>query len=208
MNQANDASIISLSEAIIILEVTLSVAMKNGPILITSFCPWRVHQRSNSSDDLIAALYERGRLPADAIWLRQVPVSFALAPIYVTNEIARLRPRLVICCGMAEKRPYLSIERQAKAPLQTLQTPANVSALLAGTLLSDISDDAGSYVCNHLYYSVLKFINDARWETVSLFIHVPVLSCENKGLVLNDFVHIVSKLAAFRENEDAIISLR
>lgn len=182
--------------------------MKHGPVLITSFRPWRVHQRSNSSDDLIAELYESGRLPADAVWLRQVPVSFALAPMRVINEIGRLRPRLVICCGMAEKRPHLSIERQAKAPLQTLQTPVNVSALLAGTLLSDVSDDAGSYVCNHLYYRVLKFINDARWQTVGIFIHVPVLSRENKRLILNDFIHIASKLAAFKENEGALVPLQ
>lgn len=184
--------------------------MKNGPILITSFRPWRVHQRSNSSDDLVAELHESGRLPADAVWLRQVPVSFALAPVRVINEIGRLRPRVVICCGMAEKRPYLSIERQAieysfKEPLQTLQTSVNVLALRVGTLLSEVSDDAGRYVCNHLYYSVLKFIDEASWETVGVFIHIPILSRENKGLILNDFIHIVSKLAEFREDRGAII---
>lgn len=179
--------------------------MKNGPVLITSFRPWRVHQCSNSSDDLVAELYESGRLPADAVWLRQVPVSFALAPVRVINEIGRLRPRVVICCGMAEERPHLSIERQARGPLQTLQTSVNASALLAGTLLSEVSSDAGSYVCNHLYYSVLKFIEEASWETVGVFIHIPVLSRQNKKLIINDFIRIVSKLAEFREDRDAII---
>ena len=184
--------------------------MKNGPVLITSFRPWQVHQRSNSSDDLVAELHESGRLPADAVWLRQVPVSFALAPVHVINEIGRLRPRVVICCGMAEKRPHLSIERQAieyslKGPLRSLQTSVNVSALLAGTLLSEVSDDAGSYVCNHLYYSVLKFIDEASWETVGVFIHIPVLSRENRGPIISDFIRIVSKLAEFREDRNAII---
>ena len=179
--------------------------MKNGPVLITSFRPWRVYQRSNSSDDLVAELHQSGELPADAVWLRQVPVSSALAPVQVINEIGRLRPRMVICCGMAENRPHLSIERQARAPLQTLQTSVDVSALLAGTSLSDVSDDAGSYVCNHLYYSVLEFIDKTRWETAGLFIHIPILSRENKELILNDFIHIVSKLAEFREDRGAII---
>lgn len=111
---------------------------------------------------------------------------------------------------MAEKRPHLSIERQAieysfKGPLQTLQTSVNVSALVAGTLLSEVSNDAGSYVCNHLYYSVLKHIDDTSWETAGVFIHIPVLSRENKGFIINDFIHIVSKLAEFREDRSAII---
>ena len=189
--------------------------MKSGPVLITSFRPWRVHQRSNSSNDLVAELYGSGRLPVDTVWLAQVPLSFAIAPLHVISEIARLRPRVVICCGMAEHRPFLSIERQAtgflvdkqgfhdrkpmrlaKLPLLTLQTSVEVSALLSGTLLSKTSDDAGSYVCNHLYYSVLRFIEQANWPTRAVFIHVPLLTAPNKRLILDDFVAIASKLAA------------
>jgi pyroglutamyl-peptidase len=175
--------------------------MRNGPVLITSFRPWRVHQRSNSSHDLVAELYaSKNRLPADTVWLPQVPVSFELAPIRVINKIGWLRPRVVICCGMAENRAVLSIERQAKrslsqGPLLSLQTSAAVGSLLSGTRLSEISEDAGSYVCNHLYYSVLKFIDQANWPTVAIFIHIPLLSAANKKLILDDFVAIAAQLA-------------
>jgi pyroglutamyl-peptidase len=191
--------------------------MKNGPVLITSFRPWRVHQRSNSSNDLVAELHAGGRLPVDTVWLAQVPVNFAIAPIRVISEIARLRPRVVICCGMAENRAVLSIERQATGrqsekrqvkelhekrsmrpanlPPLTLQTSVKVSALLSGTLLSEPSDDAGSYVCNHLYYRVLKFIDQTNWPTRAIFIHIPLLTAHNKRLILDDFVAIASQLA-------------
>jgi pyroglutamyl-peptidase len=182
--------------------------MRNGPILITSFQPWRAHQRSNSSHDLLAELYACDRLPTHSVWLPQVPVSFAMAPMYVITEIARLRPRLVICCGMAENRPGLSVERQAKKSIHpadtacvsktspiTLQTSVKVSDLLAGTLLSDVSEDAGSYVCNHLYYNVLRFVGQVNWPTKVIFIHVPCLNLANRRLILDDFVTIVTKLS-------------
>ncbi|MGC1308503.1 MAG: peptidase C15 [Phormidesmis sp.] len=162
---------------------------------MTSFQPWRAHQPSNSSDDLLRELHRQNRLPADAIWIRQVPVSFELAPVRVISAIHQHRPDSIICCGMAENRPFLSIEQWAKGPGQPLQTSVELSALLTGTWLSEISNDAGTYVCNHLYYSVLNFISHAGLDIPALFIHVPVLSCANQTLILNDFEHVVFKMA-------------
>lgn len=36
-----------------------------------------------------------------------------------------------------------------------------------------ISDDAGSYVCNHIYYRALRAIDEARLRTACLFVHLP-----------------------------------
>lgn len=183
--------------------------LNRAPILITSFRPWKAHQVSNSSDDLLAALHHQ--LVPQSIWLRQVPVSFQMAPILVTNEIYRLRPRLVICCGMAEGRSRLALEAQAKwRPKQrakqqdnaqsndspkTLTTSLNLSSLLTNTRLSEISYDAGDYVCNHLYYNTLEFIKKTSLNTTVLFIHIPVLSSKNKKIIMTDFLHIYSKLS-------------
>ncbi len=181
--------------------------MQKGPILITSFRSWRAHQRSNSSDDLIAALWSSDRLPTDTIWLRQVAVNFELAPIQVISEIYRKRPRIVICCGMAEKRAALSLEAQAKAQIDQpdpgnchrLKTAIDLSTLLTSTYLSEVSQDAGHYVCNHLYYRVLRFVNNKNFspdlKTVALFVHVPVLTAENRRFVLHDFGMITARLA-------------
>ncbi len=177
--------------------------MKTGPVLITSFLPWRAHQQSNSSDDLVTELHALGKLPADAHLLRQVPVSFQLAPTQVIGEIQRLRPRLVICCGMAESRSCLSLERQAKAAGQTLRTSIDLSSLMTETTLTEISDDAGSFVCNHLYYSVLDFVDKADWDMVAVFVHVPVLTSENRLGILNDFEAIAHKLTRCLDQESA-----
>ncbi|MEL7333791.1 MAG: peptidase C15 [Cyanobacteria bacterium J06560_2] len=170
--------------------------MAPGPLLITSFQPWRSHQLSNSSDDLIAALQSDNRLPEDCIWSRNVPVSFELAPIRVISEVCKYRPRAVVCCGMAERRAYLSVERQAVRGENCLITSANVTRLLQKTQLSVVSEDAGSYVCNALYYSVLESIERYKLPTAAIFVHVPILSAERKRPVLEDFMEIVSALAS------------
>lgn len=154
-------------------------------------------------------------MPPDAVWLRHVPVSFALAPVRVESEIMRLRPRAVICCGMAEKRQRLSIERQAKrfpqkydvpngnapAPVadeqvSILQTTMDVRRLMTGTVLSEVSEDAGAYVCNDLYYNVLKLVDQVSWEMAGVFIHIPVVNPNNKTFLLQDFFKIVSQISA------------
>ncbi len=172
--------------------------MTSGPILITSFQPWRSHQKTNSSDDLIEAIAAHKQLPKDIIWLRQLPVNFQTASIRVISEMQRLRPRAVICCGMAESRAYLSIESQAKGRskgrFSVLKTPANIADLMTDTVLSEVSNDAGSYVCNRLYYDVLQFIQKSNWETIGLFVHVPIVSEENKPYLLNDFATVVRKI--------------
>ncbi len=51
-------------------------------------------------------------------------------------------------------------------------------SLLAKALSSDfnvkISEDAGKYLCNHLYYCGLKYIKDNNLKTKIIFIHIPM----------------------------------
>ncbi|MBE9064420.1 peptidase C15 [cf. Phormidesmis sp. LEGE 11477] len=163
-------------------------------ILITSFVPWLAHQKSNSSDDLIAMIQSQHKLPVNSVWLRHVPVCFDLAPALVIPELQRLRPRVVVCCGMAENRPCLSVEKQAVGKEQTLQTAVDVQTLLENTLQSEVSYDAGRYVCNHLYYQVLAAIEAAKLDTIAIFVHVPILTDENRAVMLSDFLQIASAL--------------
>ena len=169
--------------------------MNPSPLLITSFQPWRAHQSTNTSDDLIAALQSDGKLPNNSIWLRNIPVSFDLAPIRVISELCRYRPHAVICCGMAENRPYLSIEQRAIRAGQQLQTSVNLQKLLQQTLLSEISYNSCNYVGNALYYSVLASIQKYKLPTVAIFAHIPILKGEGRRLVLSDFSKIAEQLA-------------
>lgn len=40
-----------------------------------------------------------------------------------------------------------------------------------------ISNDAGAYLCNNLYFHGLKYIDDNSLRTKMLFIHIPEINC-------------------------------
>lgn len=164
------------------------------PILITSFAPWRAHQRSNASDNLLTYMAQRQMLPGGAVLMRQIPVSFQLAPCQVIAQMVALQSPIVICCGMAESRHHLELELNAKRHDQVLQTDLNLSQLQQGTCLTRVSQCAGDYVCNHLYFELLAFISQRRWPSQALFIHIPPLTDHNCDWLAADMALILQRL--------------
>jgi len=167
-------------------------------LLITSFDIWQSHHRSNSSDDLLATLGDRQLLPAKTHLLRRLPVHFDLAPQRVIQAIEQWQPRHIICCGMAEKRRHLEIESTAKSPQEVLHTSVDLERLTANLSHTQISHDAGNFVCNHLYYSVLKHLRQRRLTSQCLFVHVPLLTDENLSPCVHDFSSLLQELSASR----------
>jgi pyroglutamyl-peptidase len=157
-------------------------------ILLTSFTTWLAHQKSNSSDDLLQAISERSHYH----YLRSIPVDFDLAPKVVIAEIQAINPEVIVCCGMAESRQKLSIESNGKFQGEVLRSPLNLDKLLERAITTEISHDAGDYVCNYLYYSVLKYL--ARSHQACVFVHVPVLTPENQRAIVADFLQILDRI--------------
>ncbi|ASC72211.1 Pyrrolidone-carboxylate peptidase [Halomicronema hongdechloris C2206] len=164
------------------------------PILITSFAPWQAHQLSNSSDDLLMYLHRQRGLPANVTMLRHLPVNYELAPAIVMAKLLELCPRLILCCGMAESRPCLSLEQTGRWQQTVLYTSLDLTRLVRDTRVTQISDHAGNYVCNYLYFRLLDFIQRQRWPTLALFIHVPVLTSANRAILAADFALILRRL--------------
>ena len=162
--------------------------MATAPILITSFRPWKAHQITNTSDVLLQRV--RARLPYNAVALRWLPVNFDLAPMQVLAHIVQYRPKVVICCGMAEKRNTLTLEQWGTYQDQRLATPINLPTLTAKTVHTRISYDAGNFVCNRLYYRVLDHLQQ-RAGTAALFVHVPLITPANQAVIEFDFLKIV-----------------
>lgn len=163
-------------------------------ILLTSFDCWEAHHTSNASDDLIAAMAQQNLFAA---WhgklslLRKLPVDFHLAPQYVIAQIDALQPDLIICCGMAESRSLLTVESNGKHQSNVLQTTVDIDQLVEDLGFTKASHDAGNFVCNYLYYSVLKHIRDRCLNCQCLFVHVPILNKMNLAPVLKDFLAIL-----------------
>lgn len=162
-------------------------------LLFTSFQTWRSHQKSNSSDDLLQILIDRGLL-TEHYFLRQIPVDFAIAPTQTIAKIEELQPDHIVCCGMAETRSVLSLESNGKCKTEILKTRFDLEALISGTASTEISHDAGDFVCNHLYYSVLKYLEQTRSDRACLFVHVPVLTTHNLDVVVQDFLAVVDRI--------------
>ncbi|WP_071992319.1 hypothetical protein [Leptolyngbya sp. PCC 6406] len=172
-------------------------------ILLTSFAPWRAHQKSNASDDLLEVVANHPRRPQNMAFLRKLPVHFDLAPMWVMAEIFALRPDVVVCCGMAEARALLTLEqfgRQREGEKSSLrghrrlQTGLNLPVLAHNLALTAISRDAGNYVCNHLYYRLLESLPTALPHCQGLFVHVPRLHYRVRPWLLMDFLTVLERL--------------
>lgn len=160
-------------------------------ILFTSFTTWLPHQKSNSSDDLLQEIQIAGDRNS---FLRQLPVDIELASKSVISKIAELQPDIIICCGMAESRSQLTIEAKASDQDDILNTQVDLLSLIAGIDGIEISYDAGKFVCEGLYYSVLKHLQTSPLSTHCIFAHIPILSPDNLTAVKNSFLTVVQRL--------------
>ncbi|MCY7385219.1 MAG: peptidase C15 [Microcoleus sp. CAN_BIN18] len=163
-------------------------------ILLTSFNTWLPHQKSNSSDDLLAKISQIIYLPDSLSFLRKLPVDAQEAPNLAIAQINQIQPDTIICCGMAESRQKLTVESCACCETDMLKTAVNLEPLIADLATTEISHEAGKYVCEALYYAVLKHICDAQLATKCIFVHVPILTDENLDKIVTDFVLIMRRL--------------
>jgi pyroglutamyl-peptidase len=160
-------------------------------ILFTSFTTWLPHQKSNSSDDLLQEILN---LHAGDSFLRQLPVDIELASNLVITKIAELQPDIIICCGMAESRSQLTIEAEARNSVMILNTQVNLPRLIAGIEGIEISHDAGKFVCEGLYYSILKYLQSSKSSSHCIFVHIPILSQDNLADIKRSFLTIAQRL--------------
>jgi pyroglutamyl-peptidase len=168
-------------------------------ILLTSFDTWLSHQKSNSSDDLLAKISRIQSLPDSLTFLRKLPVDFQEAPNLAIAQINQIQPETIICCGMAESRQKLTVESCACCDTDILKTKVYLEPLVADLATTEISHEAGKYVCEALYYAILKHLGDSQLSTKCIFVHVPILTAENSDQIVADFLLIIRRLTTRRD---------
>ena len=168
------------------------------PVLVTGFEPFG-GEPENASQAAVLALGAQviaGR-PVIATIL---PCVFGEAIRTLQEQIDRTDPELVICVGQAGGRPGISLERIAvnlddariadnagaqpidrpivddgpAAYWSTLPVKAIASALVASGINADVSHSAGTFVCNHTFYGLMRALAH-RNSVRGGFIHVPYL---------------------------------
>lgn len=170
-------------------------------ILLTAFVPFGGHAE-NPSELVLQQLPDTlGGVNLVKVLL---PVTFCGCASKLLEAFDREKPDAVLCLGLAASREALTPERVAinvdDAPIadndsfmpadlpivpdgpaayfSTLPIKAMRDAIRATGLPSEISDTAGTYVCNHLMYSVLHRAAGCTPDVRAGFIHLPMWDAE------------------------------
>ena len=178
------------------------MASRPTKILLTSFRPWLDHHQSNSSDDLLE-LIQGFKLPqVELIFLRRLIVDKSLASQKVIAAIVKHQPDLVLCCGMAESYKKLTLESQAFHEDKHYKTSLKLTKICAYLFQTEISHDAGKFVCEGLYFHVLQYLAQNQLKTPAAFVHVPRLNENNQTILLKDFQSLIIELGQNLEEYD------
>jgi pyroglutamyl-peptidase len=178
-------------------------------ILLTSFHTWKASQPSNASDDLLHHVLQDSAYtrPHAIHTLRQIPVDFQHAPVQVIAQIQEVQPDLILLCGMAASRKLLNLEHQAIAGRHVRTTSLDLREIRKGLSYTRVSKNAGRFVCNGLYYSVLSYLQMHQLEIPCLFVHVPVLTSDNITPILKDFQALLDRILISIQKTEACLSL-
>ena len=164
-------------------------------LLLTSFQTWLPHQNSNSSNDLLEIIEKSVDLDR-YVFLRKLPVDTKTAAKKVIEAIEAVKPKCVVCCGMAESRSHLSVESNATCDRDCCFTQIDLTKLITRTNNTKISHDAGKFVCEGLYYQILNYLETNNLDTSCVFVHVPRLKADNIKAIEQDFMAIIDFLDA------------
>lgn len=96
----------------------------------------------------------------------------ATTPVIETRASNRCAPDLVDAGG-----DLPAGNRDGTEHLEgTCDSQALGRRLAEAGIRAELSDDAGSYVCNHLYYNALRMVKVRQMQTRALFLHLPALT--------------------------------
>ncbi|AZZ37239.1 hypothetical protein CIK05_10720 [Bdellovibrio sp. qaytius] len=166
-------------------------------ILVTGFKPF-LSEKINPSELLV----EKLKVDSQDLVTQILPTEFERAFLELQKTIEQVNPKFIIMFGQAGGRPNVCLEKialnwnQTKSADESKYVPTvgrigdgelalmstfavdDLSAFLADRRLkTETSFSAGTFVCNNLYFKVLK-----NYPLIqSIFVHVPFLP--EQGLV-------------------------
>lgn len=172
-------------------------------VLLTGFEPFN-GASINPAWEAVRAL-EGWSGEAFRVEVRQLPCVFIEANRALAAMVDELAPHVVIAVGQAGGRPEISVERVAinvddasivdnagaqpvdrpidadgpAAYFTTLPIKSMVAAMRAAGLRSAVSQTAGTFVCNHVFYGLMH--HTAGRAVKAGFIHVPFLPEQVEG---------------------------
>lgn len=178
-----------------------ALSLRAPKVLVTGFDPFG-GDSLNPSWQAAQALHAR-QIAAHRVVAAQLPTVFGRSLTVLGALVREHRPALVICLGLAAGRGAISIERVAinvsdaripdnignqpideaiieggpAAYFSTLPIKAMRAAINAKGLPAEVSQTAGTFVCNHVFYGLMHLLATGRGlkRARGGFIHVPML---------------------------------
>lgn len=173
-------------------------------ILLTGFTPF-AGESLNSSFEVIKSI--PNMIGQNEVIIEKIPTIFDQCFESAQRAIDKYLPDFVINVGQMSHRSAILIERvainmdDASIPDNIGQCPQDktivdsgqpayfstlpIKKLISGMtnlgLPCEISNSAGTYVCNHLMYRVLHYIHVSGLPIKAGFVHVPLLTEQIKG---------------------------
>ena len=167
-------------------------------VLITGFDPFG-GEKINPAWEAVRALPDN--IDGIEVVKLQIPTVFKKSAKKLFENIDSVKPDVVICVGQAGGRYEFSVERVAinvddgripdndgyqpvdspvfedgeNAYFSTLPIKAIVEEVKKVGIPSAVSNTAGTYVCNHIMYSLLYYLNKNNLNIKGGFIHVPFI---------------------------------
>jgi pyroglutamyl-peptidase len=167
-------------------------------VLVTGFEPFDGESVNPSA--LAAELLDGRQIAGRRVTGIVLPCVFGKSLASLRREIRRLDPELIICAGQWGGRAEIAVERLAinivAAPIpdnegnqpfarpvsrtgplacrSTMPVEAIVTALRDAKLPAIISNCAGTFVCNYVFYGLMRMLGRSR-TCRGGFIHVPYL---------------------------------
>lgn len=171
----------------------------------------------------------RGLSLAGGLFTRVLDTSYRSAELQIVELLEILHPDVLLMFGVAQGSQRLRIERRAinrdhagipdnsgelridhqidpyGAPEFSSTFPAEqlLQVLRTACIPADLSDDAGTFVCNHTLYSALRHIITFELPTKCGFIHIPLPADMSPGkrseslLTFDDMVRAVDICVGF-----------
>jgi pyroglutamyl-peptidase len=166
--------------------------------LVTGFDPFGGDKLNPSS---LAVGKLRKRIGSVVVHTAELPTSYAHSAGVLRAAIEQVKPELVLCVGQAGGRAELCLERVAinvqdarirdndgKQPIDkpvvkdgpaahfaTLPIKACVAALRKAGLPAAVSNTAGTFVCNHIFYALMDIAQDHPIPMRGGFLHIPYM---------------------------------
>ena len=173
------------------------MAMKT--ILITGFAAFG-GEKINPSWEAVKQL-DQLIIDEHQLIARQLPCSFAESSEHLTKLLEELQPQIVLNIGQAGGRLDISLERVAinlddariadnlgaqpidqtiikdapNAYFTNLPLKALLQVARNNGIPASISYSAGTFVCNHVFYTLMHWINTVNPAIKGGFIHIPYL---------------------------------